>query len=307
MKHLQRLDAGDDRAKRAGDGVESLRLHGTQLVQEGADVLPVRADVEDVGRRAGGAHRQTGIEIVRAPFAQFSADGFQPAVPVAGETPVGQERMVHADRLLARARLLPLAPHVELRVHALDRRRPLRIAGSSQKGKVLVGHAEAARLQFDARLDTVPVPLRAHGEVGFEREPGVFLLQQRRQPSRRERERFNRVATHRQRPVERVRQRADVADPGQRGDGVQQVALAGRVRAEEHRETRELHGHVHERLEVADGEAVKHRRFSVGTRSGRAVSGGAAETSCCRNRGERYCPAASCRPFLAGSRSNFCS
>ena len=129
------------------------------------------------GRRAGDAHRQTGIEIVRAPLAQFSADGFQPAVLVAGETPVGQARMVHADRFPTRVRRLPLAPHVELRVHALDRRRPLRIAVSPQKRKVFVGHAEAARLQFDARLDTVPVPLRVHGEVGFEREPGAFLSQ----------------------------------------------------------------------------------------------------------------------------------
>src|SRR5207244_3903689 len=121
-----------------------------------------------------------------------------------------------------------------------------------------VGDCQAARSGLNGDLDAVSVMVRADREVGLQIESRLVLSQQGANPTRRKGERLNRIPSDRFR--ERIRDGTAGADTRQSLDGVQQVALASRVRAEQYRESRKRDAHFVQRLEPPNTQLPQHEK-----------------------------------------------
>ena len=93
-------------------------------------------------------------------------------------------------------------------------------------------------------IDTVLPGLPSGGYPGLQREGGFALQEQLGQPSRRKRERLDRVSPDR--IAKRVGQRALCTDSRKRLNCIEEIAFPGRVRPEQHGQTRKLHRNIGE-------------------------------------------------------------
>jgi hypothetical protein len=158
--------------------------------------------------------------------------------------------VIQPQRLLARASRLALAPDVQFLLDALDCWIAARLAPRGELGQVFIGHGEPPGIRRNGHLDAVAVVLIVNAQIGLQAEAGAGLLQQLRQPAGGEGERLDGISADRR--AERVGEGAQRADAREGLHRVQQIALAGRVRAEEHRQAGELDARFDQGLEAAD-------------------------------------------------------
>ena len=234
---------------------------GADLVEERRDEFPVHADVEHVRRGLLHPHRSSWLQVVRAPVQEFVADILQPRIAVAGQTPVGEDGVILPQRLLTGLDGLPVSPNAKAVPVPLDRRRgvfPL-AARLRELRQVLVLDPKFARREVHLRLHAIPIVApSARGDIRLQGEGSGALPEQRRPPPGAEMEGVQGVSAQR---LEGVGQRTLVPDPRKRLDGLEEVALPGRVGAKQHRELRQLDRNAGQGPELPNREFLEQSDF----------------------------------------------
>ena len=259
-------------------------------VQERGQFFPHRSDAPRFRDGVGGPHPLPWLEVEEQPTLQFTPRRDQMGM-VRQVVRHGQDAVVQ-EPVVVRGVRTPLEPQVQL--VALARQEGLSFAGQlapgGQRSQVLVGDAQRAgprqHLDFDAVPQTTcvhagrpragiagrrPVARTPHVadlsmdaiddrfrqlQVGLDGADESLLLDQPPAAVGPHAERLERRTAGR--GIECIPDGPARAEPGKQPQRVQEIALAGRVRSEQHRERCQLHLDVSQRLVALDVNTPQH-------------------------------------------------